>query len=293
MSTAAPLWHCELKGTEQLTVGTPFEMNCSGDLAVQWASQSPQINLPEKAEPYSLVVLAAKKLDSTSAELIVTSYRTGELKPEYVRVMTGDVGFEASGLNWKVQSVLKQGEQAKPYPPYGPLHLPMPMWVWIAVALLLATICSTLWLWFKRIQDRRRLAEDLGKHANAVMTPSAMFHKELRTLSRKLISAPDTKAVAEWNSALDQAIRVYLMLEFHYLTLRVPRSSLLSGLRRRNREAFDAYSATLKKIFSEMDRFQMHAESHQANEYEQILNLARQWCDKIEMDRVKKQKGRL
>lgn len=294
MSTpAAPLWHCELKGTEQLTVGTPFDMNCSGDLAVQWSAATPKIVLPEKAQPYSLVVLSAKKLEANSAELVVTSYRPGDIKPEYVRVMTGDAGFEASGLSFKVQSVLKQGEQAKPYPPYGPLQLPMPIWVWIAVALLLATISSTLWIWFKRIQDRRRLAEDLGKHSSAVMTPNAQLHKDLRLLSRKLISATDAKAAGEWNASLEQALRIYLMLEFRYLTLRVPRSSLFSGWKRQNREAFTAHGATLRKIFSEMDRFQLHSQSHQAAEYEQILNLVRQWSDKIEMDRVKKQKGRL
>ena len=294
MSTpAAPIWHCELKGTEQLTVGTPFEMDCSGDLSVQWASQAPQITLPEQAQPYSLVILSAKKLEANAAELIVTSYRTGEPKPEYVRVMTGDVGFETSGLNFKVQSVLKQGEQAKPYAPIGPLQLPMPMWVWIAIALVLASISSALWIWFKRIQDRRRLAEDLGKHTHAAANPSAYLHKELRALSKKLISAPDTNSVVEWNKALDQAIRVYLMLEFRYLTLRGSHSNVLYGWKRKNREVFDVHGATLKKIFSEMNRFEAHAKSHKASEYEQILNLVRQWSDKIEADRVKKQKGRL
>lgn len=293
-TAAVPVWHCDLKSTDQLTVGTPFQMNCTGDIAVNWPSAAPQIVLPEKAQPYSLVILSATKLDANAAELIVTSYRTGEIKPDYIRVMSGDFGFEASGLNWKVQTVLKQGQQSKPYGPIGPFHLPMPTWVWVLVALVLASLCSGLWLWFRRVQERRRLAADLGQHANAALTPSAQLHKELRALSRKLIHAADTSAVGEWNAALDQALRVYLMLEFNFLTLRLQRSQLLAGFKRKNREAFEAYSADLKKIFSEMDRFQTHASSHQASEFEQILILARQWCDRIEKDQVKKQRaGRL
>lgn len=286
---ATPIWHCDLHAPESGTVGLTFAMNCSGDIPVQWAG-APKIVLPEKTLPYSLVILETKKLEPTAADFVVTSYRTGEFKPEFIRVMTGDVGFEASGLTWKTQSVLKQGEQPKPFGPYGPLRLPMPIWVWVAIALLLASVSSGLWLWFKRIQDRRRLAEDLGRHASAVLTPAAQFHKELRALSKKLIAARDCAAVGEWNSLLDQAVRVYLLREFQFLALRVGRMQLLHGWKKKRREDYNEFSAGLEKIFSEMDRFQVHAADHKAGEYEQILNLARKWCDRIEAVRAKKAK---
>jgi hypothetical protein len=277
---AVPVWHCDLKGTEQLTVGVPFEMSCSGDIPVTW-NGAPKIVLPEKAEPYSLVILSAKKLEATSAEFAVTSYRTGDLKPEIVRVMTGEAGFEASGLTFKVQSVLKPNEQPKPYGPYGPFYLPMPMWVWIAVALLVASLSSCLWLWFRRIQNKKRLVEDLAKHTN-VLTPSAKLHKDLRGLSRKLIHEKDAAAAGAWNATLDEDIRIFLLRDFEFLALRVSRGQLLLNWKKKNRDAYAEHSAGLEKIFSEMDRFQVHAGEHKAAEYEQILNLARLWCDRIE-----------
>jgi hypothetical protein len=285
-ASAVPVWHCNLKGAEQLTVGVPFEMNCSGDIPVKW-SASPKIVLPEKEQPYALVILNTKKLDATAAEFNVTSYRTGEFKPDYVRVMTADTGFEVSGVAWKVQSVLKQGEQAKPFGPYGPFYLPLPMWIWIAVTLLVATLSSALWLWVRRIQDRRRLTEDLARHMN-VLTPSAQLHKDLRALSRKLIHALDTGPAGEWNASLDQSIRIYLLREFEFLALRVGRGQLLASWKKQNREAYAEHSGGLEKIFSEMDRFQSHAQKHKAAEYEQILNLARQWCDRIEKWKLRK-----
>lgn len=302
MSAAAiPVWHCDLKGANgqplpPVTVGMKFEMDCSGDIPVTW-SGSPHVVLPEKALPYSLVILTPRKLEATAAEFVVTSYRAGAMKPEYIRVMTGEAGFEASSLEWNVQSVLQQGQQGEgqqqkpqqPYPPYGPFRLAMPFWVWIAVAFIVASVCSALWLWFRRVQSRRRLADDLAHHSPAgALTPSAQFHKELRLLSRKLLSAKSTEAIGEWNETLDRAIRVHLLRQYEYLTLNIPRSQLLRGLQRKNRQAHAEHSPGLEKIFSEMDRFQTHAVQHKPADYEQILNIARAWCDQIEKRKVKR-----
>lgn len=271
-----------------LTVGTKFELDCSGDIPVTWKG-APQIQLPEKALPYSLYILSVKKLESTAAEFVVTSYRPGQMKPDYVRVMTGDAGFETSGLEWSVQSVVKQDQKQppQPYPPYGPFALAMPYWVWLVVALVVASVSTVVWRWFRRVQNRRRLADDLARFGGGGLSPSAQFHKELRQLSRKLLTAKSNEA-SDWNATLDQSLRVYLMREYGFLTLKVPRSKLFRSLGRILRQAQPETLAGVEKIFSEMDRFQTHAAEHKSSDYEQIIHIARVWCDQIEKRKVKR-----
>ena len=174
-----PVWHCDLKplvgDLTQLTVGTQFQMNCAVDIPVKW-NGNPKIQLAEKTAPYSLVIVRSPKLDANSGEFIVTSYRTGEMKPEYIRVLTGESGFEASGLEWKIQSVLKQDQPPQPYPPFGPFLLPLPSWVWVVVALVLASMVLSAWVWFRKIQNRRRLRDDLKNFGTVAGTRKTLLN---------------------------------------------------------------------------------------------------------------------
>lgn len=289
---AIPIWHCDLKPLsgdklDNLTVGVKFEMECRGDIAVHW-NGTPKVVFSEKTPPGVLTILEVRKLDPTTADFIVTSYRAGPLKPEYIRVMTGSDGFEASGLEWNVQSVLKQGQPPQPFGPFGPFALPLPTWIWLAVGLIVATLASALWLWFQNFRYRRRLRAALAEFAKAGVNPSAQFHRDIRHLSRRVLQSPNTAGVDEWIQIVDSAVRVYLLREYHYLTVKVPRSALFAGLRRGNPDAFEGSSVGLTKLYSELDRFRAHANQHKPAEFDQILKIAQNWCDGIEKEKARR-----
>lgn len=290
---AVPVWHCDLtsmngdKKLDNMTVGVKFDMACAGDIPVHWSGQ-PKIVLSEKTAPGSLAILEVKKLDEASAEFVVTSYRSGAIKPEYVRVMTGEQGFEASGLEWNVQSVLKQGVQPQPFGPFGPFTLPLPGWVWLIVALIVASIGAAIWIWFQSYQYRRKLRTALAEFGKAGPNPSAQFHRDIRHLSKRVLISPDTAAVGDWSKIVDSAVRVYLLREYRYLTVKVPRSALFAGLRKKNPKAFEDGSHGLAKLYSELDRFQSHAGLHKPVEFEQILKIAQAWCDSLEKEKARR-----
>jgi hypothetical protein len=288
-----PLWHCQVKpfdggpALEQLTVGAKFNLECAGDLAVTWQG-APHIEVPEKVGPHTLDIIEVKSLEKNSTQFVVTSYHAGEFKPDYIRVLGSSGGFEANGLQWKIQTVVKQ-EQGKPpqaYGPIGPFRLPLPSWVWIFVVCILAALVAAVLVSFFKIRRRRRLKADLEKYKSST-PPAAQLQKELRAMGRKLL-APGPANIGEWNTNLDQAIRVYLMLEYKYLTLGEARFAVFSGWRKENRELADQFLPSLRKIYSEMDRFQTHLSEHKAEEYAQILQLVRVWNDKLEKQKVKK-----
>ena len=92
----------------------------------------------------------------------------------------------------------------------------------------------------------------------------------------------------EWAATLDKALRVYLLREFQFLTMRVSRSQILAAWKKKNRESYDQHSAGLEKTFSELDRFHKHANKHKPGDFEQILQIARIWCDQIEKRKAKR-----
>jgi hypothetical protein len=287
---AVPVWHCELKPfageggptLNALTVGSKFLLSCNGDIAVQWNGK-PELVLPEKTPAYSLVILQAPKLDSHEAELLVTSYRPGEMKPAFIRVQTDSGGFETLGVEWKVQSVIPQSQQPpQPFPSYGPFLLPLPSWIWVLLACTLILVIGAVIFWFRKLQRRRRLKKDLLRYGDTPGSAIAQFQKELRALGRKAAQASDTTAIGEWNAELDQALRIYLLRELKFLTLNEPREGMLQSFKKSQRAFFDELSPNLKKIFSEMDRFQSNSSMHKSVDFEQILAMARLWSDALE-----------
>lgn len=289
-----PVWRCEIKAFDgttavaltELTVGAKFGLNCTGDLAVDWQG-TPKIQMSDKTPPHTLDMLEVRRLEPNAAELIVTSYRAGEHKPEYVRVVGDKGGFEVANLEWKIQTVVKSesGQPPQPYGPIGPFSLAIPVWVWGLLTIIVALMALTAVVWARRLRRKRKLRDDLARYGQSG-PPAAQFQKELRTIGRKLLSGTDN--VGEWNGNLDQAIRIYLMREFEFLTLGESRRRLYKMWRRANRSIADLFVPGLKKIFSEMDRFQAHAAQHKPDEFGQILSLARSWNDQIEKQKVKR-----
>lgn len=290
-SLELPVWHCEFqplenRSLEALTVGTKFLLSCRGDLRVEWKGR-PHFVTPENTPEHSLDILSVKTLESDRAEIIVTGYRPGEFKPNFVRVMGDASGFEATGLEWKIQSVIKQGEQPKPYGPFGPFQFPFPIWVWEVLALVLILIVAMIWWSVRRILKRRRLQAHLAAYKNSAISPAAQFQKELRAILKKINSSYAVD-ISEWSRNLDQAIRVYLLREFRILTFDEPRSRLLKHWSEADRGSFEEFAPVLKRIFSEMDRFESHAKEHAPTEFEQIVSMARTWNDKIEKWKVRR-----
>lgn len=285
---ALPIWTCDILPSkaenavplESLTVGAKFHMSCKGDIPVEWAEGPLQVQFAKKEETYILAVLKAEQLESTRAELMVTSYKPGEHKPEYVRIVQGTQGFEVSKPTWTIQSVLKKEEQPQAFPPFGPWSLGFPLWIIIAVATVLGLLAFFIFRKSRRHIQRRRMLEELARHTTA-LTPINQFYRDARQLRRRLNTvktAEELKPVAE---DLNREFRLYVLRRFQIPTLDWSDRAIVEDLRKRHRKVYEQAGDSLKKTLRELSRLgsQPQVKPH---DVEQLHQMSVQTAEKVE-----------
>lgn len=283
----APLWRCsfdqvppDIGGAplDQLTVGAKFQMNCQGEIAIPWKDGEPQIVFakPEE-EKYSLVILKTVRKEERATSYIVTSYKAGEHNPEYLRVLTGDQGFETSGLQWAVQSVLPKDKKPEPYPSRGPFLMPLPIWIWGFVLLGVLLIGWVGWRLVRRTRQRRKVREILSGHASA-LPPHTQFHKDLRQIKKAIESQTEP---VETSAKLDTEFRLYLLRAFEIPTLDWSDSEILRDLKKKNHALYASEAKRLAKCLRELGQLRKNPDV-KAHDLEQMFKLCRDTVDRIE-----------
>lgn len=258
---ALPIWKCDFAQAEgaqalnNLTVGTKFKMNCHGDIPVEWNKGAVGVAFKDKkSEEYTLFVLSADKLSANDAELTVTGYKAGQFKPEFIRIVQGDHGFEVTKPQWDILSVLKKDEQQpQPYPPFGPWQLGLPMWIVIVIGLLVGVLTFFTIRFFRRRMQRQKMLKDLALHAT-VISPVNHFYKDARMIRKKLNQAKQDSDVKEITVQLDKDFRLFVLRQFQVPALDWSDRAIVEDVRKRHRRDFDLYGDKLRKALRELTR---------------------------------------
>ena len=281
MSEALPIWTCNFeKPQNPPTVGATFSVTCQGDIPVAWHEGPLQVTFDKKENAYSLFVLNADKLESNQVVLTVTGYKAGDHHPEFIRFNQGQAGFEVAKPTWKIQSVLKQGEQVQPYPSFGPWSLGFPMWIIIAFAVLLMVIGFFVFRQVRRYSQRKRMREELRLHRTA-LTPINQFYRDARQLRRGLNVAQDEAAIKTIATGLNKEFRLYILREFEIPTLEWSDRAILEDLRRRHKHVYGHAAEPLKKTLRELARLQTQS-SPGAKDVEQLHRMSLDAAERIE-----------
>jgi hypothetical protein len=284
-------WGCEASsapgGAElpALTVGSLFSLKCSGPEIAEWSGK-PQFRFANKEQEYTLYVVDVKTTSRTGAELLVTGYKPGEHKPEYLDLGDGKTWVRVRDLNWKINSVIKQ-EQGKsapqPYPPYGPFAMSWPWWIWIGLGIILLLVSVFIFIKMKRRRARQALIDRLALRGSA-LSPFAMFHKELRQHLRryqgKLNDAE--KMPSEYLEKLDESFRQYLSRELLVPAADWPDRIVLRDIRKRNYQLYRRVGDDLRKILRELRRARGSAKVAQAD-CEQLHEWCRTVADQVHL----------
>lgn len=255
-----PVWSCEFKeapsapALNALTVGSKFTLNCHGDLAVPWAKGQPVTPVfPQKEQAYSLAILETSRLEENDVTFVVTGYKAGKHEPEYIRFVQGDKGFEFVKPKWQIQSVLKQGEQPQPYPPFGPWALSLPIWIMVAALIALLLILYFAIRTIRRRGQRRRMLDELKLHRTA-LSPLHQFYRDSRLLRRKIHNAKTVEDLKKISEELDREFRLYVLRQFQIPALDWSDGEILRDLKKRHRRVYRQSSESLKRTLRELSR---------------------------------------
>jgi len=279
-----PIWQCEFSGQDlgKLTVGTIFDLNCSGDIPVEWKpGENLQITPAKKEEAYSLVVLESKSVSDRKVELRVTGYKPGPHQPEYFRVTQGDRGFEVSRPKWEFQSVRKPNEPDEPHPSYGPFALSLPAWIWLVGLALIIALGLVIWRQARRHLQRRRMLAELSRHRTA-LPPLHQFYRDLRQLRRRLHQSKASEELKGIGQDLDRDFRLYVLRSFEIPTLEWKDAAVVNDLRRRHRHVHRLAGEILRKTLRELGR-QKERPMVLYKDLEQLLNMSLEAAERLDM----------
>lgn len=274
-------WECQLAQVEggptlpEFTVGTKFLLQCQGPSVGEWKSQM-QLKFPQAEQQYTLALLTTQKLGPNHGEWIVTGYKPGEHKPEWVEITDGVQRVRVEGLEWNINTVVKaeSGQPPQPFPPYGPVSLIWPWWLWVSALGLILIVAALVFWRVRRHRARKALLERL-KAKGTALTPYLEFHKNLRHLARRYAREP-----REYVSQLDQGFRLYLTREFLVPADEWTDRAVLADIRRRHRPIYRDASVDLSSLLRELKRARQ-SEKLSVEDCEQLHEISRQLVEKI------------
>lgn len=283
-----PVWTCQFEpaggpALAELTVGAKFAMKCRGDIAVEWTKDPVKVFFAKPEEMYTLQILSSEQLAEHDARFIVTGYKAGQHKPEYIRILQGDKGFEVAKPEWEIKSVLKQGEQPQMYPPFGPFSVGFPLWIGVVAFLALALVIYAVVRKIQRTADRRRMLEDLKRHRTA-LSPLHQFYRDARGLRKRLHNVKDASELKSISEDLDKEFRLYVLRQFEIPTLDWSDSDILRDLRKRHRKVYSKASDVLKKTLRELVRMKSQPQVL-LKDVEQLHTMSLDAAEKLESAR--------
>lgn len=261
---ALPVWKCDFQGAEDLTVGKIFNLNCRGDIEVNWIKDFPlALSFPNKEDFYTLYILKPDVLAGNEAQFQVTAYKAGEFKPEFVRVVqmqgpgqsSAEIGFEIAKPTWTVKSVLKPNEKNEPVPPFGPWSLSLPMWMIFAVVIALALAGYFTIRKLRKYSQRNKMLVELQRHKTP-LSPLHQYYRDARNLRRRLHSAKQVEDLGQLSQDLNKEFRLYVLRQFLIPTLDWSDGQIVRDLRRRHKKVYLQAGDHLRKTLRELTRLQ-------------------------------------
>lgn len=283
MSDALPIWQCEFNVPTGHTVGAPFSVKCHGDIPVSWnQNQKLNVNFSQPEDEYSLVVLKAEKLEPQSADLLLVSYKAGPHQPEYIRIRQDNGGFEVAKPKWEIQSVLKQGQKAEAYPPFGPwLFWPSP-WLLLPVVIVFVVLVAVVIRWWRRRSQRRAMLSSLEKHKTA-LTPLHQFYRDARQLRRRINTLKPDEDLAPVVAEVEKLYRLFLLRQFLVPTFDWSDREVLLDIRRRHKRVYKSVGDDIRKALKELSQIHDKGSALESKDVDQLLRLVVSNVERLEL----------
>lgn len=251
----------ELKG---LTVGQKFILRCGGDFAdfkaesAKFLNSQPVTTESKEAvdanEVPALSILQVIEKQDSQIELLVTSYRTGPHNLEEITLTDDSQLFTLTGLQWEVQTVVKQEDPQKPpepFPAYPPWSLSYPLWMYglILAGILILTLLP--WFFVKRFKERKK-AYDKIKDYQSVLMPLDAFYKEIRKAEKnfEFELAPENEIL----DAIRKEFKLFLTRALQVPAMEWESSLVLREIKKKHFRIHRDYANSISKLFKELDR---------------------------------------
>lgn len=289
-SAAEPRWTCQTGEIPEagLTVGSIFSLACGGMNAGELNPAALRLELG-KEQQYSLKILQTKSLSATGAEFLITSYRTGDIKPNDVVLTDGATRIVLEGISFQVNSLIAgQNPPPEAYPPFGPVTMAWPLPVLLTLAAVAASLAGLSVALWRRRKQRQRFQNWLRE----TRTPNSPYDQ----LNKDLRQAMKQRQPLKQLELIETAMRRYLAHRFEQPTFGVSSRRLARLVGRGDHRRKVQLQSGLIRLFGELAR----AEKDKAMTGEQALNgilpqlheLARECAETIEEVASNKQKRR-
>ena len=310
---------------KEMTVGDVFEMHCEwpphlavlsepiriefpnqalspkdqeqyGDLKKKLPTESAPHNQTEtKPSPYSLAILQTKAIFPGKATFKVTSYQPGHYHTGFTLISDrGTVKVQA--LSWQVKSVLKAGQQAKPYPPYGPWMEPLPFWYWPLGALTLLGILLFLFMQIrvgvkrkkkiKEVQSRLKNKQAYQEFISQLnqLTWKIYPHKMDNSKTTPTIIADKSKQETTKNTRsivaeIEQAFRLFLENQFFIYALKETPKTIIQQLKKYYPLIYQNHKSPILNLFAELKRLSVIKSN--IEDLEPTINMARKTATQL------------
>lgn len=269
----------------ELSVGRVFDYVCAGPWPEFRDPLKLAFELGEK-EKHSLKLLGLSKEPDGSLRLKVTSYRTGQVQIENLKLVDGDQKIELGPVKFQVASVLEPSETPpEPYGPMGPFSVSIPLVYWAVLLTSLVLLLSWAGFRWRRHLQKKRLLEKMREHDSA-LPPLTDFHQKLRRLARAhaFFDGAATTDASEVKTALlvvERLFRIFLLREYRLPALDWADRLLLSELRRSQRELMRQEGAELKRLLKEFASARATTRL-EAKDVVQLALSSRRWAERAE-----------
>ena len=246
-------WNCNISKTDEVTVGEKLNLTCTGSTEgiLKDQLQIKDINLSDEVPALSL--LSIVKYDADASEFIVTSYRVGEQKSEYIAFYDGKNKIEVKGFNWNVKSILKQ-DPINPPQAFGAFpmwELSYPIWFWILLFAIIFSIVFFPYQQFKRIKNRKKAFDDL-KNLDAALNPLDTFYKSVRRMEKALeIDHVSPRGFAD---QIDKDFKIFLSRSLQIPAHIWGTKEILKEINKKYPKFYRDHGDDVKKYFSEFSK---------------------------------------
>lgn len=288
-----PIWDCQLTPESQpVHVGTKMRLLCQGEpLAIR--PEDLRL-LDEKGQPqFELKILEVVSQqtvgDSSVArfEAIATSYKPGQYKDERGFLFTdGKQKLFLKNNSFEVQSVLPQGQQVQPVPPYGPITIGFLWWMILAFVLAIVLPLVAIYYFSKKKRQRQLILASLHSY-KTLRDPYDELYKDFRSLERQYgIDPEDAK---NFLADLEKYYRMFLIRELHVPALQWSDAQVMKEIKQvLGAKKIETLEKPLKALFKEFAKSKNTELS--AKDCHQILGMTKSVSEAI--FKLRKQRGK-
>lgn len=286
------MWNCQTSGLppDGLTVGAPFNLNCSGTDVPDFNVKSFSLELP-KADNYRLRILENTGATNSGVQLVVTSYVPGDTALKDVVLTDGQNRIGLNGVNFTVMSVIKPGEEAKPFGSMAPVQLAWPNYVFASMAGVVLFLILILAFFLQRRRSRRNFQAWL-KQSQTPLQPFDQLNKDLRRAAKDRNPASH---VAE----LEKITRTFLSRTYEAPLMSASAKSVLKLIGRGDKRVRASLAPLTIRLFGEFERVAESLSTAQLGATEalnttlpQIQELVREFGERIHTEQQKRRRAK-